>query len=55
MSLFHKHEHIEETHEVGTAADVEKLGDDVYIFDADGCWTYVKTHEAYCGPYFFQW
>ena len=37
------------------AEDVAKLGDDVYIFDADGCWTYVKTHEAFCGPYFFQW
>lgn len=38
-----------------TAADVESLGDDVYIFDPNGCWTYVKTHEAFCGPYFFQW
>ena len=37
------------------AEDVAKLGSDVYIFDPDGCWTYVKTHEASCGPYFFQW
>lgn len=38
-----------------SADDVAKLGNDVYIFDPDGCWTYVKTHEASCGPYFFQW
>ena len=28
---------------------------DLYIFDAEGCWTYVLPHEAQCGPYFFQW
>lgn len=25
---------------------------DVYIFDANGKWTYVRTHESDCGPYF---
>lgn len=38
-----------------SADDVAQLGSDVYIFDPDGCWTYVKTHESSCGPYFFQW
>ena len=28
---------------------------DLYVFDAEGCWTYVITHEAACGPYYFQW
>ena len=41
------------------AADVDAVAEicapDVYVFDADGCWTYVRTHEAACGPYFFQW
>lgn len=25
---------------------------DVYIFDTSCTWTYVHTHESYCGPYF---
>ena len=25
---------------------------DIYIFDAQGKWTYVRTHESECGPYF---
>lgn len=25
---------------------------DVYIVAEDFSWTYVKTHEGYCGPYF---
>ena len=41
------------------AADVDAMaeaaGSDLYIFDAEGCWTYVITHEAACGPYYFQW
>lgn len=27
---------------------------DVYIFDAQGKWAYVRTHETDCGPYFLQ-
>jgi len=27
---------------------------DTYLFDAEGKWTYVRTHEIYCGPYFFR-
>lgn len=41
------------------AADVDAMaeaaGSDLYVFDAEGCWTYVITHEAACGPYYFQW
>ena len=33
----------------------EATGRDLYVFDAEGCWTYVITHEAACGPYYFQW
>ena len=25
---------------------------DIYIVDKNFKWTYVKTHESYCGPYF---
>jgi hypothetical protein len=28
--------------------------EDVYVVDIDFTWTYVFTHEEYCGPYFFQ-
>ena len=42
-----------------TAADVDRIAEasepDLYIFDDEGCWTYVLTHEPNCGPYFFQW
>lgn len=26
---------------------------DLYVFDPEAKWTYVKTHEATCGPYFY--
>lgn len=26
---------------------------DMYVFDPSGKWTYIKTHENSCGPYFF--
>lgn len=28
--------------------------EDIYIFDKDLTWTYVHTHESYCGPYFHR-
>jgi len=34
-----------------TSKQVEKI-DDVYITAEDFSWTYVHTHEEYCGPYF---
>lgn len=44
-----------------TAADVAAVHEfsaleyrDLYFFDPIGNWTYVKPHEEYCGPYFFQ-
>ena len=44
-----------------TAADIEAVKEnsplnysDLYFFDPVGKWTYVKPHEEYCGPYFFQ-
>lgn len=42
------------------ASDFDVLGEfatmdksDMYIFDPIGKWTYIITHEATCGPYFF--
>ena len=44
-----------------TSADVEALREnssldrsDMYFFDPNNRWTYIKPHEEYCGPYFFQ-
>ena len=44
---------VERIHEVGrlTAAEVDRLDGDVYLVAPDFSWTYVKTHEAYRGPY----
>lgn len=28
--------------------------DDIYIFDMINKWTYVRTHESQCGPYFYH-
>jgi hypothetical protein len=27
---------------------------DVYVVDPQFMWTYVQTHEYYCGPYFYR-
>ncbi|MDR6550756.1 DUF4275 family protein [Paenibacillus qinlingensis] len=27
---------------------------DIYVFDKNFTWTYVHTHEAMCGPYFYK-
>ena len=44
-----------------TSEDVESLREnsslnhsDMYFFDPLNRWIYVKPHEEYCGPYFFQ-
>lgn len=34
-----------------TAADIERKTE-IYIAAADFSWTYIKTHEKTCGPYF---
>lgn len=35
------------------AADFD-FEEDVYIVDVDFRWTYVKTHEICCGPYYYR-
>ncbi|MFP3156413.1 DUF4275 family protein [Lachnospiraceae bacterium ZAX-1] len=30
------------------------LEDDIYVVDEKFQWTYVKTHELQCGPYFYE-
>ena len=27
---------------------------DFYLFSPDGKWTYIRTHESMCGPYFYK-
>ncbi len=27
---------------------------DIYLFSAEGKWTYIHTHEPNCGPYFYK-
>ena len=34
--------------------DIDDYLEDVYVVDTDLTWTYVFTHEEYCGPYFYQ-
>lgn len=36
-----------------TAGELDEYND-IIISDKNFDWTYVHTHEAYCGPYFFQ-
>ena len=35
-------------------ADVLNEFDDVTVTAADFSWTYSKTHEVYCGPYYYK-
>ena len=44
-----------------TAEDVDALREnsplnysDMYFFDPVSKWTYVRPHEAYCGPYYYK-
>lgn len=34
-------------------ADDFDMDDDIYVFDMEFKWTYIKTHEKQCGPYFY--
>ena len=36
------------------AEDLDMDSSDVYLFDEKRRWTYIHTHEFYCGPYFYQ-
>ncbi|CAM3916602.1 hypothetical protein GCM10009865_54200 [Aeromicrobium ponti] len=33
---------------------IEEYMDDVYVVDKDFTWTYIHTHEEFCGPYFYK-
>ena len=46
---------LREDAQIPTYGSAQAAGADLYVFDAEGCWTYVVTHEAACGPYYFQW
>ena len=44
-----------------TAEDMDTLREnsplnysDMYLFDPVSKWTYVRPHEAYCGPYYYK-
>ena len=47
----------EKTHDItwdmNTAADLDKKIE-VYVVASDFSWTYIKTHESMCGPYFMK-
>ena len=47
----------EKTHDItrnlNTAADLDKMVE-VYVVAPDFSWTYIKTHESMCGPYFMK-
>lgn len=47
----------EKTHDItwdmNTAADLDKKVE-VYVVASDFSWTYIKTHESMCGPYFMK-
>lgn len=47
--------HIDDVSMIGkiTAEEIDKdTGSDIYIVAKDFTWTYVRTHESACGPYF---
>ena len=41
------------TPELNTASALDKLVE-VYVVSHDFSWTYIKTHESTCGPYFMK-
>lgn len=41
------------TAELGRADALERF-EEVYVVASDFSWTYIKTHESVCGPYFMQ-
>ncbi|WP_299091121.1 DUF4275 family protein [uncultured Metabacillus sp.] len=34
--------------------DIDGYIEDIYVVDKDFSWTYIQTHESFCGPYFYQ-
>ena len=41
------------TDELGTADALDKKTE-IYVVSPDFTWTYIKTHESMCGPYFMK-
>ena len=41
------------TEEFNTATALDKMTE-IYVVAPDFSWTYIKTHESMCGPYFMQ-
>jgi len=64
LKLFYQHSkeaYSIENGELITAEDFSVISEcsamdkaDLYIYNPDKKWTYIKTHEETCGPYFFQ-
>ncbi|MDF2596317.1 MAG: hypothetical protein K0R69_2658 [Clostridia bacterium] len=54
--VFVFYQHNEEAYTYKNASKLKAsdfdMDDDVYVVDKDFQWTYVKTHETMCGPYF---
>lgn len=41
------------TPKLGTAKALEEMKE-IYVIASDFSWTYIKTHESECGPYFMK-
>ena len=41
------------TEELTKAKNLDKMTE-VYVVASDFSWTYIKTHESFCGPYFIK-
>ena len=37
-----------------SAAQIDTQIDELYVVAKDNSWTYIKTHESRCGPYFVK-
>ena len=41
------------TTKLSTAKALDEMTE-IYVVDSDFSWTYIKTHESMCGPYFMK-
>ena len=41
------------TTKLSTAKALDEMTE-IYVIDSDFSWTYIKTHESMCGPYFMK-
>ena len=53
IEWFEDHETNNFTTNLNTADALDKMTE-VYIVASDFSWTYIKTHESMCGPYFMK-